>query len=71
MRAIIDQLLAKNKDLSIDFKSIVIPGRTPRALQERWSTIKKGVAAAGIVGSGPAGTPQKRTPRAKAKVVGE
>ncbi|PBP24774.1 hypothetical protein BUE80_DR004356 [Diplocarpon rosae] len=59
---IVQQLLGTSK-VSIKFDTIVIPGRTSRALSERWSKIKNDVNAAGIANSGTPAAPRSIAPR--------
>ncbi|KAH6717414.1 hypothetical protein DL95DRAFT_501193 [Leptodontidium sp. 2 PMI_412] len=59
---IVQQLLGESKT-AIKFDKITLPGRTTRALSERWFKIKNDVNAAGIVNQGPAGIPVSRAPR--------
>ncbi|KAK2630644.1 hypothetical protein QTJ16_001464 [Diplocarpon rosae] len=59
---IVQQLLGASK-VSIKFDTIVIPGRTSRALSERWSKIKNDVNAAGIANSGAPAAPRSIAPR--------
>ncbi|KAG4435471.1 hypothetical protein IFR05_009043 [Cadophora sp. M221] len=59
---IVQQLIGESKT-AIKFDKITLPGRTTRALSERWFKIKNDVNAAGIVNQGPAGVPATRAPR--------
>ncbi|KAH7312808.1 hypothetical protein BKA65DRAFT_573624 [Rhexocercosporidium sp. MPI-PUGE-AT-0058] len=59
---IVQQLIGESK-VAIKFDRITLPGRTTRALSERWFKIKNDVNAAGIANQGPSGIPAARAPR--------